>query len=185
MRQMFNLINELAEPTEIFLTEVQDCIAMYGDIMLTESVQQLADKFQNWLNNKNITPEDLGALISGISLLVSSEGRSVITRDDLVNMGLQGDLKRAEKIDNADLNSMIRKQIIHLGRMRATKLSSMVTDAINKQQYTQIRNYLLKLSVYVDRIKNKEKYVKQDPHVMKSERRAVPSVPNQPTNAQG
>lgn len=180
---MFTLINELAPPTELLLTEVSECIALYEDVMLEESVEQLADKFENWLDRKNITPEDLGALVSGISMLVSAEGRSAITKDDLINMGLQGDLSRAERIDNADLNAMIRKQIIHLGKIRAPRLSSMVTQAIVAKKYNQIRTFLLKLSVYVDRLKSKEKYIKQEPHELKNQRRMAPTVPNKPTNA--
>ena len=62
---------------------------------------------------------------------------------------MQADLSRAEKIDNVDINSMIRKQIIHLGKVRTPKLASMITEAIRNQNFTQIRNFILKLSVYV------------------------------------
>lgn len=180
---MLSLIDELDISSDIIfeMVELYEMIELYEDIMLIESVQTLADKFQNWLERKNISPQDLGSLIAGLSILLSSEGRSAITRDDLINMGLHGDLKRAEKIDNVDLNSMIRNQIIHLGKSRAPKLASMVTDAVNQQRYNQIRNFLLKLSVYVDRLKNKEKYIKQDPHNIKSNRRSVPTVQANPS----
>ncbi len=179
-----HLLEELDISCDIIyeMVELQEMLELYEEILLNESVQTLADKFQMWLERKNISPQDLGCLVAGLSILLSSEGRSAITRDDLINMGLHGDLRRAEKIDNVDLNSMIRNQIIHLGKTRAPKLSSMVTEAINQQRYNQIRNFLLKLSVYVDRLKNKEKYVKQEPHVMKSSRRNNPSVQSVPTH---
>lgn len=180
---MFQLIKEVEELNELQYTIQTTLSEIYDlyDCVLNESVQNLANKFQDWLQNRNITPEELGFMIGGIALLVSDEGRSAITREDLVNMGLQGDLKRAEKIDNVDLNAMIRKQIIHLGRSRASKLSSMITQAVRDNQLNQIRNFILKLSLYVDRIKSSEKYVKQPPHVVKNSRRAAPSVSNVPT----
>ena len=181
---MFNLISELQTTSSITrqLTEIRECFQFYDDIV-NESVQALADKFKPWLEQKNITPEDLGFLIAGISLLVSDEGRSVLTRQDLINNGLQAALSRAEKIDNVDINSMIRKQIIHLGKVRTPKLASMITEAIRNQNFTQIRNFILKLSVYVDRIKSKEKYNQQAPHDIKNNRRTAPQIQTRPTNA--
>lgn len=181
---MLTLLAECDNSIEVLdIQEILECLDLYENILLNESIQGLSDKFKEWLERKQITPEDLGSLIAGVSLLVSSEGRSAITKEDLVNMGLQGDLKRAEKIDNVDLNSMIRKQIIHLGKKRAPRLASMVTEAILNKNYNQIRNFLLKLSVYIDRIKSTEKYVKQDPHVMKTQRRFNPSVQPKTTNS--
>ena len=182
--KMFQLICEIEQATTV-RTEIESTLNEMLDLyqaILTESVETLADKFQNWLQNRNITAEELGFMIGGIALLVSDEGRTAISREDLINMDLQGDLKRAEKIDNVDLNSMIRRQIIHLGKNKAPKLSSMITQAVRDDQLNQIRNFILKLSLYVDRIKSSEKYEKQPPHVVKNSRRVAPHIPQAPTN---
>ncbi len=189
---MFNLISEINENqlADASITEsqtfMQEIIELYMNTLqvneiVTESVRTLADKYDSWLQQKNISPEDLGFLIAGLSVLISQEGRTSIQKEDLINMGVQGDLKRAEKIDNVDLNRVIRNQIIHVGKIYAKRLASMVVQAIRQRNFSQIRNYILKLAHYVDKIKSKESYVRQQPTEVKNQRRAAPNVNEVPT----
>lgn len=189
---MFNLISEVNEyqiadaslnESQAFMQELIELFAQTMNVneLLTESVRTLADKYDAWLQQKNISPEDLGFLIAGLSVLISQEGRTTIQKDDLINMGVQGDLKRAEKLDNVDLNRVIRNQIIHVGKIYAKRLASMVVQAIRQRNFTQIRNYILKLAHYVDKIKSKENYVRQNPTDVKNQRRAAPNVNDVPS----
>ncbi len=188
---MFKLIGELenqrssnqtVSEATAYMAELIDMYAtLTQEEVVEESVQTLADKFSKWLEAGNITPEDLGYLIAGISLLVSEEGRASITPDDLVGMGLQPDILRADKIDNVDLNSVIRNQIIGLGKQRGGKMASNVIQAIRNRRFEQVRNYILKLSTFVDRIKNAESNQRRNPVDVKNDRRAAPAVSNLPS----
>lgn len=189
---MFNLISEINENQEAdaHLIDSQQFIRSLIELytatigvneLLVESVRTLADKYDSWLQQKNITPEDLGLLIAGLSVLISQEGRSTIQREDLINMGVQGDLKRAEKLDNVDLNRVIRNQIIHVGKAYGKNLASMVVTAIRQRNFSQIRNYILKLAHYVDKIKSKESYTRQSTVDVKNQRRVAPNVNDVPT----
>jgi hypothetical protein len=188
---MFKLIGELenqrstsqtiAEATEYMRELLEMHATLTADDVVEESVQALADKFSKWLAAGNITPEDLGYLVAGISLLVSEEGRAAFTPDDLVGMGLQPDLQRADKIDNVDLNTIIRNQIINLGKQRGGKLASNVIQAIRNNRLDQVRNYILKLSTFVDRIKKAESTQRMSPVDVKNTRRAAPAVQNVPS----
>lgn len=189
---MFKLIGELenqrsvsqtiAEATEYMRELLEMHAILTADEVVEESVQSLADKFSKWLAAGNITPEDLGYLVAGISLLVSEEGRAAFTPDDLVGMGLQPDLQRADKIDNVDLNTVIRNQIINLGKQRGGKLASNVIQAIRNNRLDQVRNYILKLSTFVDRIKKAETTQRMSPVDVKNNRRAAPAVQNVPSS---
>lgn len=191
-KDMFNLISEVNEyqiadaslnESQAFMQELIELFSLTMGVneLLTESVRTLADKYDTWLQQKNISPEDLGFLIAGLSVLISQEGRTTIQKDDLINMGVQGDLKRAEKLDNVDLNRVIRNQIIHVGKIYAKRLASMVVQAIRQRNFAQIRNYILKLAHYVDRIKSKETYTRQNPTDVKNQRRAAPNVNDIPS----
>lgn len=189
---MFKLLNELnstlitQQTLQAATDYVRELLEMYNILtaeeVVEESVQGLADKFSKWLQSGNITPEDLGFLVAGISLLVAEGQRDSFTSDDLVAMGLQPDLKRADKIDNVDLNNVIRKQLITLGQKRGASLASSVTQAVRNNRIDQVRNYILKLSTFVDRIKNAENTQRANPVDVKNNRRAAPAVANAPTS---
>lgn len=152
MNKQFELIREAQ----------QQQAALYSYIcenhvdFLRESVTELADKVEQWVAKGLVTPEQVGSLVAGLDIL-TGKNRGLVTANDLQGAGIHPDIANLQRLDNVDLNTVIRDHVMKAGNTWNSSVADNVAKLVGSPQGMQkVKAALAKIAKRVEFLRTQE-----------------------------